>query len=1563
MKRINKHNPLSILLLCLLVLSIFGGMTAFAEEASEFTYLEVKYVYQNGSSVGESYTGNFEAGKEYPATTVGDDYVPRIPGYVPALSSAPATTGFYFSFDATNYQFTYGFTGDQVAGNISVEIVYVPTPNVYKAEYYHQSLENSKNFDLVATEAFSGMTGSLVDAKVIKERHAAAAEGFTMREFNAPTIAADGSTVVRVYYDRNYYLLSFDTNGAVESTASQYLPYGAEIGSVSPPTKPGYNFTGWKTGDVPGIPATMPAANTTCVAQWALVSNNANVTIVMWGENANDKDYAYLSSKTVSATVDSTYTFLSCNKEEHTHTQECLTCTLEEHTHTASCGTANCTHNHDVRCYGATSTTGNSTNTYSDNFKRLNGGLVSGRIYRKYGSLSGDEYWLYYNGEWYSSSASACATQIDSDTGLRSYYVYEAKPVEQLCSHVHTQACYGGCGKHTHVASCYGCEKEEHTHVDSCYSSLTYDSSLYTVNTSKTEETSVVVNADGSSVLNVYLDRKKFTITMSYNYDKSSKTYGTEEKIEAKWGQNIVEEWDAISNNAGCNLWSADFDGGRPWKGLEQIMPKKDTQYYMNRTSGSPHTGGYYLQTLDGTYKDTPDFTITYNVNGSMSDEEKLDLEGFEYFDGWKYGDTWDNAKLRYTRKSYDLVLNNGKKVFQTTQVKYEMPLGDVSAFTQWTPTNPPPHPDTIPAAYKFKGWSLSPTGDPIETDINSKKMPASSLMLYACWEAPEYTVLAYDSDESSSSYFDDVVIYSNKVIGLEDPEMEGYKFLGWFYTDDNDVEHAFDPETMYVENKLTLHAKWRSLAEADYTVYFVNQKTKENLAEPQVGKAAVDTSFSVTPKQISGFFPTEPSKSINMTAEGAEVTFEYVEVSNVPYMVKYVDETDDHEIATAKIVDTNTLDVVTVKYVSVEDYIVKEAFLTHYMVVTSENPQASDNVITFFYTPNTTDIMVTVEYYINTDLTGDAPVYKLFSYSQEQMTYQAGKEVTVTPQEIANYELNTENSSSTTQPMPAAKADMTFTFYYDPITKKVTYCDTKEDGNVLQEGRVLVGSPTPPYVNPIPTHPTNSADYVFDEKAGFVDDSGNAPADTVTADATYYAQWAGLFHVHHCTGAAPSKDDDVVEDIRVDVVPTAGFNITAAMEGDKAIEGTSYDGISTGCLYGGLWSDDKATKLLSYTDDKICGLELKPEAGTHYYVREISDKYLTPKTLTVRIKGVYSCVLLTVIDNIDYYIDYGFDIVDAEQKANKLLVDAYDKLQVNYSATSYKTYTADKVITGLKGKLLCYDIKGDGELTFTPFFATKDNVRVNSTQTRTLAYSLNADSSKDDQPFKGTPYELYNDISNVSADSYTDANETVNVALSVAPAFVMGEREIPDVTVTMNVEGLTTELTVPEGTDCSGRITNPSLSGYVFVGWFKDAACTRPANLSCVMDDMEIYAGFMTAGYLQVAELPVATGSDVQRIRLVAAVDMALTASCGFIVSDENGSREIEVADFYDSIDGVKASDLFEGTDEFASLICHDIAIAALEGEKTIAVTPYWIPLTGAKVTGATKHITINGK
>ena len=79
-------------------------------------------------------------------------------------------------------------------------------------------------------------------------------------------LAADDGAMVTLYavWSINQYTVTFDSVGG-SAVAAITRDYGAAITRPADPTRSGYDFAGWQ----PAIPATMPASNMTCRAQWA----------------------------------------------------------------------------------------------------------------------------------------------------------------------------------------------------------------------------------------------------------------------------------------------------------------------------------------------------------------------------------------------------------------------------------------------------------------------------------------------------------------------------------------------------------------------------------------------------------------------------------------------------------------------------------------------------------------------------------------------------------------------------------------------------------------------------------------------------------------------------------------------------------------------------------------------------------------------------------------------------------------------------------------------------------------------------------------------------------------------------------------------------------------------------------------------------------------------------------------------------------------------------------------------------------------------------------------------
>ena len=108
---------------------------------------------------------------------------------------------------------------------------------------------------------------------------------------------ADGSTVVKIYYNRNVYSITFDSGEGTEVEAITGK-YGSDVTEPAEPTRTGYVFSGWN----PSVPSTMPLSGINVVAEWTPASGT-EYKVEHWLENANDTGYTKESTDTLSGTT------------------------------------------------------------------------------------------------------------------------------------------------------------------------------------------------------------------------------------------------------------------------------------------------------------------------------------------------------------------------------------------------------------------------------------------------------------------------------------------------------------------------------------------------------------------------------------------------------------------------------------------------------------------------------------------------------------------------------------------------------------------------------------------------------------------------------------------------------------------------------------------------------------------------------------------------------------------------------------------------------------------------------------------------------------------------------------------------------------------------------------------------------------------------------------------------------------------------------------------------------------------------------------------------------------
>ena len=233
-------------------------------EAITAKNMTVEYRYSDGTQAAPSHVEQ---------AVVGEPFHKTVP--------SPALDGF------TPDKAEVVFAVESVTEDVTVVVTYSGAARNYTVKHLFQNVEGTAYAeDEALRETLEGTTGldTAAQAKTV--------EGFTALPITQVKVASSGETVVEVKYDRNSYLLTWNTDGG-SYVEPQMLKYGAAVSAPADPTKVGYTFAGWDS-----VPETMPAAATTVTAQWANATQ-ASYQVVYWGENlTGDYDYLYADKAT-----------------------------------------------------------------------------------------------------------------------------------------------------------------------------------------------------------------------------------------------------------------------------------------------------------------------------------------------------------------------------------------------------------------------------------------------------------------------------------------------------------------------------------------------------------------------------------------------------------------------------------------------------------------------------------------------------------------------------------------------------------------------------------------------------------------------------------------------------------------------------------------------------------------------------------------------------------------------------------------------------------------------------------------------------------------------------------------------------------------------------------------------------------------------------------------------------------------------------------------------------------------------------------------------------------------
>lgn len=1317
----NKTKRVLSVVLAVLMLSSLIAALAIAD--GQHTVV-INYVFTNGKQAAPSWTATLAEGSSLEQTVTS----PTVVGYAPDQPSVDVFV-------------------NNITENKTYTVTYHPANVGFTVNHYLQNVADN-NYTLDKTEEVGGFTESEVGDGLAETY-----PGFAALLYNTKAkVAADGSTVVEIYYDRNYYMMSFNLDGGY-GVEPIYARYGASV-KVENPTKPGYTFNGWE----PTVPETVPAENTTHKAKWQ-AEKTAKVTVVVWGEDADDENYSYIKSVETTAPVGSTLT-----------------------------------------------------------------AIPSG-------------------------------TNLNMGTKL-----WELKRVEQT-----------------------------------------------------------TVAADGSSVLNVYYDRKEFTLTFKYDYHSGFLGIGEGYKktgtITAKWGADIGSRFLAMNAAAKGSLWSTNYSGAGPWTSFLQIMPEENRTYYCQETSNTAQSAYYYTEGLDGKYVLKHTVVAYSGSNLTITAEDFYPMEGFTYDHGTD-GDgnplpsnpgkagKWSGAKFYYKRNSYDLVFISNNTEVKTSKVKFEAALG-TSGGESFVPAYPS---NFEPNAFEFAGWYQDPEGvKPVDWNA---KMPAASVTVYAKWAPKTHTVKTFLTKEKIEEN-DPIDTWDNVPHGTAvtntpaDPQNGAYVFVGWFY-EENGVEKAFD-FSMPVIKDLNLYAKWSSNTLVTYTIKY-KLKDGTEVAPMTTGSALAGTTKTFEAKggeelnegYQTGFFPETNSHSIDMQVEGGnEFTFVYVAKDKVNYTVKYLEKDTNKVLHDEKTAET-THAIITEKFEQINGY-APDAYQKRLVLSATE----AENVITFWYTKDDVHAPVQIVHWIQ-NIAGEG-------YTEYQSSVDTNAEInktqTSTALTITGFEYkrgtavageNTTEFTAPTAPSGTLTAEgLVLNLYYDRIEYPYEFRFVDRDGNTIAEPKTGKAR--------YQAQVTEAAKNL--EADGWMLDGSQNGAITIQIEENintavknvYVFKYNPFYKVVHVKSGTPDAPERIV-------IP------------NNNKDGLT-DKVSDGYLYGGAFTDEAcdANHVQTFTQGENA-INFTPVKGETYYIWEVSETYLKPRAYvvsrhdpnaipdangsTLNVVGLY---LTSSVDR-NMYSEVGFTVDGTNFASDGGKV--YDKVQAVYtdgSGVKEEMYVMNDGVWDVKAQApasrggyvsICtvsmttfYGKSAESPLSYQPYWVTLDGIKVTGAYEARTCY------------YQGVGYgdiAISNCVDSNSAVSIYRAATTNTIGVeSVAVLSAAPETVQPEVPVTPEIPE------VPEA------------------------------------PEMTLNSGAMYLRAQYTYEMMTNT------VKFISAIDVNECTEYGFVINGE----VVKCEEAAETVDGYDANYLFGGSVNGAMLMSCNMLLDGLVDGMTLNVTPYYVALDGTTV------------
>lgn len=992
------------------------------------------------------------------------------------------------------------------------------------------------------------------------------------------------------------------------------------------------------------------------------------------------------------------------------------------------------------------------------------------------------------------------------------------------------------------------------------------------------------VAADGSSVVNVYYKRNTYTLTFKVNEGFIFDNWVTKAEFKnIKYGADTSPWWNQAPSGY---LWHT-TSSGRTFYTAAPYMPNSNLTIYGKKSSGMS-TIHYYEKGTTTSIK--PDLKVQ-NSGWSFTVEDYIEIPGFEYDSNKVQG---NNYYLYYTRNSYKLDFNSANVIVRSNTIPYDKALS--SYYFE------PSYPTGIleEGGYVFAGWYTDP-GCTEAVAWDTAKMPYNNTIFYAKWAPKNHTVKTFLTKEKIEEN-DPIDTWDNVPHGTAvtntpaDPQNGAYVFVGWFYMDGN-VEKAFD-FSMPVVKDLNLYAKWSSNTLVTYTIYYKSGDTE--IAEPTTGSALAGTTLTFEAKTgdelnegyQSGYFPHTGSHSLTMDINGNnEFTFVYVAKEKVGYTVRYLEKGTEkvlHEEKTAKTSNA----IITEKFVQISGY-APDAYQKRLVLSATE----AENVITFWYTKDELHAPVQIVHWTQ-NIAGEG-------YTEYQSSVDTNAEINKTQTSTAltitgfEYKRGTavagENTTEFTAPVAPSGTltaeGLVLNLYYDRIEYPYEFRFVDRDGNKIADpkpGRARYQAQV-----------TEAAKDL--EADGWMLDGSQNGAITIQIEEdintavknVYVFKYNPFYKVVHVKSGTPDAPERIV-------IPNNNKDSLTAR-------------VPKGFLYGGAFDDATCETVHDFGQENA--INFTPVKGKTYYIWEVSETYLKPRTYALwrhdpAEKGALNVVGLYIMTHADrlYYQSVGFEIVgenatfaDREvyevvnaTKGNTLYQQIYVNLNGDMAVSNAEVAVTDRKDGYIamhklsEGQFATFVDKG---LTFQPYWVTLDGIIVRGVNSRECRYKGpdNRDITVNNKDRIGSS------VSNFA----TPSQQTVEAVSYYAFEAADVEVATPDVPETPEIPE------VPEA------------------------------------PEMTLNSGAMYLRAQYTYEMMTNT------VKFISAIDVNECTEYGFVINGE----VVKCEEAAETVDGYDANYLFGGSVNGAMLMSCNMLLDGLVDGMTLNVTPYYVALDGTTV------------